>query len=135
MRWLKIIAAMMRNKTPYDAAIHTRNQLQHGSWVLQLQPAQIVKDKGESYWMDAAYVAERILTVDELKAYVDRNWPEVPLPPLQKQMIANDDTNMPSEYWNGWWYQDSVTSADETDPATSRRPRSFKTAAPFFPRP
>ena len=43
MRWLKIIAAMIRNQTPYDAAIHTRNQLQHGSWVLQLQPAQIIK--------------------------------------------------------------------------------------------
>ena len=27
------------------------------------------------YWMDAAYVAERVLTADELKSYVDRNWP------------------------------------------------------------
>ncbi|MBE0539986.1 MAG: LysM peptidoglycan-binding domain-containing protein [Verrucomicrobia bacterium] len=27
------------------------------------------------YWMDAAYVAERVLTVDELKGYVDRAWP------------------------------------------------------------
>ena len=26
-------------------------------------------------WMDAAYVAERVLTTDELKTYVDRNWP------------------------------------------------------------
>ncbi|MCW5554218.1 MAG: LysM peptidoglycan-binding domain-containing protein [Verrucomicrobiae bacterium] len=26
------------------------------------------------YWMDAAYVAERVLTVDELKGYVDRAW-------------------------------------------------------------
>jgi transposase len=38
MRWLKIIAAMIRNQKPYDAATHTRNQLQHGSWVMQLQP-------------------------------------------------------------------------------------------------
>ena len=29
------------------------------------------------YWMDAAYVAERVLTEQELKAYVDRNWPPV----------------------------------------------------------
>ena len=43
MRWLKILAAMMRNHTPYDAAIHTRNQLQHGSWVLALNPARPVK--------------------------------------------------------------------------------------------
>lgn len=28
------------------------------------------------YWRDAAYVAERVLTLDELKTYVDRHWPE-----------------------------------------------------------
>jgi hypothetical protein len=27
------------------------------------------------YWTDAAYVAERTLTVDELRAYVDKTWP------------------------------------------------------------
>jgi LysM repeat protein/tetratricopeptide (TPR) repeat protein len=30
-----------------------------------------------TYWMDAAYVAERVLTTDELKAYVERNWPAI----------------------------------------------------------
>ena len=29
------------------------------------------------FWMDAAYVAERVLTADELKTYVDRYWPPV----------------------------------------------------------
>jgi tetratricopeptide (TPR) repeat protein len=29
------------------------------------------------FWPDAAYVAERVLTLDELKAYVDSNWPVV----------------------------------------------------------
>lgn len=29
------------------------------------------------FWADAAYVAERVLTANELKAYVDRHWPEV----------------------------------------------------------
>lgn len=29
------------------------------------------------FWMDAAYVAERVLTPDELKTYVDRFWPLV----------------------------------------------------------
>jgi len=43
VRWLKTIAATFREQTPYDAAIHTRNQLQHGFWMLQLQPAQIIK--------------------------------------------------------------------------------------------
>ncbi len=27
------------------------------------------------YWDDSAYVAERVLTLDELKTYVDHNWP------------------------------------------------------------
>ena len=27
------------------------------------------------FWEDAAYVAERVLTLDELKTYVDQNWP------------------------------------------------------------
>jgi hypothetical protein len=30
------------------------------------------------YWNDAAYVAERVLTADELKRYVDRAWPAAP---------------------------------------------------------
>lgn len=32
------------------------------------------------YWLDAAYVAERVLTPDELKQYVDKTWP-VPAEP------------------------------------------------------
>ncbi len=38
-RWLKILAAMCRRKEPYDEAKHTKNQAQHGSWVLTLNPA------------------------------------------------------------------------------------------------
>lgn len=30
------------------------------------------------FWGDAAYVAERVLTTEELKDYVDRNWPLAP---------------------------------------------------------
>lgn len=30
------------------------------------------------YWADAAYVAERVLTTDELKRYVDEHWPPAP---------------------------------------------------------
>lgn len=34
------------------------------------------------YWYDAVFVAERVLTTDELKTYVDRHWPAiVPEPP------------------------------------------------------
>lgn len=35
-RWLKILWRMWQTKTVYDEAFHTRNQAEHGSWVLQL---------------------------------------------------------------------------------------------------
>ena len=35
-RWLKILWRMLREGRPYDEALHTRNQVLHGSWVLQV---------------------------------------------------------------------------------------------------
>jgi len=35
-RLLKILFRMLKERTPYDAELHARNQLKHGSWVLQL---------------------------------------------------------------------------------------------------
>jgi transposase len=37
-RWLKIIWKMWQDRTHYDAQLHLKNQLAHGSWVLQVQP-------------------------------------------------------------------------------------------------
>jgi transposase len=39
LRWLKILWKMWQTHQPYDAELHTRNQIQHGSWVLKLNPA------------------------------------------------------------------------------------------------
>ena len=39
-RWLKILWKMWQTRTPYDEALHTRNQTQHGSWILQLAASQ-----------------------------------------------------------------------------------------------
>jgi transposase len=36
-RWLKIIHRMWIDRTPYNAELHHRNQLQHGSWIFQLR--------------------------------------------------------------------------------------------------
>lgn len=36
-RWLKILWKMWQTGTSYDADLHARNQLQHGSWVLKIQ--------------------------------------------------------------------------------------------------
>jgi transposase len=35
-RWLKIIWKMWQTRRPYDEALHTRNQVQHGSWLVAL---------------------------------------------------------------------------------------------------
>ena len=52
------------------------------------------------YWMDAAYVAERVLTVGELKTYVDRHWPIIPPPKNvatnQSEGNVTDDTHLPA---------------------------------------
>ena len=37
--WLNILWKMWQTRTPYDEALHTRNQAKHGSWVLQFKPA------------------------------------------------------------------------------------------------
>jgi transposase len=37
-RWLKILWKMWQTRTRYDAELHQRNQLKHGSWVLALLP-------------------------------------------------------------------------------------------------
>ena len=39
LRWLKILWKMWQTRQPYNAELHTRNQIQHGSWVLKLNPA------------------------------------------------------------------------------------------------
>jgi len=38
-RWLKILWKMWQTGTRYDAELHQKNQLKHGSWVLKLQTA------------------------------------------------------------------------------------------------
>lgn len=37
-RWLKILWKMWRTGTPYNEALHTRNQIKHGSWVIAMIP-------------------------------------------------------------------------------------------------
>lgn len=39
-RWLKIIWKMWQTRTSYDAELHMKNQLAHGSWVLKLTAQQ-----------------------------------------------------------------------------------------------
>jgi hypothetical protein len=39
-RWLEIVSAMCRTRTPYDVEHHLREIQKHGSYVLRLLPAQ-----------------------------------------------------------------------------------------------
>lgn len=41
-RWVKIIWKMWQTRTAYDPELHLKNQVAHGSWVLQIQPASPV---------------------------------------------------------------------------------------------
>lgn len=38
-RWLKILWKMWQDHQPYNEAVHTSNQIRHGSWVMSLMPA------------------------------------------------------------------------------------------------
>ena len=37
-RWLKIVWKMWQTRTHYNESLHTKNQTQHGSWVVKLLP-------------------------------------------------------------------------------------------------
>jgi hypothetical protein len=37
-RWLKILWKMWQTRTRYDADLHQRSQVGHGSWVISLTP-------------------------------------------------------------------------------------------------
>jgi tetratricopeptide (TPR) repeat protein len=43
------------------------------------------------YWMDAAYAAERVLTLPELRGYVDSHWPSVARKPGSSEPSPNND--------------------------------------------
>jgi hypothetical protein len=37
-RWMKILWKMWKTRTPYNAELHQRNQLKHGSWIFSMIP-------------------------------------------------------------------------------------------------
>ena len=49
------------------------------------------------FWMDAAYVAERVLTAGELQAYVDRYWPASDAPAPNEVMLQYSRKSMRAE--------------------------------------
>ncbi|MHC8404984.1 hypothetical protein [Pseudomonas sp. TMB3-21] len=63
--------------------------LQRGDYLQAFD--QLYRSNG-IYWFDAATVAERVLTVDELKHYVDSN---VPAPPVHSQQFRDNYVPLP----------------------------------------
>ncbi len=61
-----------------ESGVRPAHRLQGELAILTLSRGQFVEALDlllrAQYWLDAAYVAERVLTVDELKDYVDRTW-------------------------------------------------------------
>lgn len=53
------------------------------------------------YWLDAAYVAERLMTIDELQSYVDHTWPRE-LPDRSTFGVSGYGTAAPPDEWIAW---------------------------------
>ncbi len=75
------------------------------------------------YWMDAAYVAERVLTAKELERYVRRH---------------GDDPELgqPLDYGSSWWYRDRMPRLDKLRYLLARRLArngEWKRARPHYP--
>lgn len=69
----------IRTPGSYRAGIPARDQMLGELGVIRLARREYVEALDallrSGFWIDAAYLAERVLTVDELRDYVDRNWP------------------------------------------------------------
>ena len=61
--------------------------LERGDYI---QAFELLYSSGERYWQDAAEVAERVLTVDELKAFVDA------------RVAAIDESKLPADNYEPW---------------------------------
>jgi len=89
--WLPVVAPGTLTNSPEFA--DSLNVARAGDWEENPARRQVLGDLGtlrlsrgefeqaldallrSGFWEDAAYVAERVLTTDELKRYVDREWP------------------------------------------------------------
>jgi hypothetical protein len=75
-------ALEMNGSTYTDGVVSVRAQAMAEAGVLRLSRQEYVESLDAllraGFWLDAAYIAERVLTVEELKGYVDENWPAQP---------------------------------------------------------
>lgn len=87
---------------------------------------------GGKYWVDLAYVAERVVTANELKAFVDANVPKHPLPIIERPF--KQDYARPDE--GAEW--PAISPAAQLRDLLARRlvrEGRFEEAAPYFHEP
>ncbi|MFJ1300741.1 hypothetical protein ACILG0_12285 [Pseudomonadota bacterium AL_CKDN230030165-1A_HGKHYDSX7] len=80
------------------------------------------------YWSDTAYVAERVLTTDELRRFVDARAPASPAPPLPDDLSTRGVTDKPAQY--------ALSAADDLRLLLARRlmrDGRYREALPYFP--
>lgn len=89
-------------------------------------PATPYADK--VYWSDTAYIAERVLTTDELRRFVDARVPAPPTPPLPDDLRTRGLTDQPA--------QAALSAADDLRLLLARRlmrDGRYREALPYFP--
>ncbi|MFL9923178.1 hypothetical protein PQR62_02790 [Herbaspirillum lusitanum] len=98
-------------------------------------PVSTSSDYYGTYVDDLAYIAERVLTSDELKAYVDAHVPATPLPPAPPAAaLAAGST--PDQAYYGWSAQHPKRLADRLRQLLARRlvrEARIDEALPYFP--
>jgi hypothetical protein len=59
-------------------------RLARGEYIAALDALLLgVDGESDNHWLDAAYVAEQVLTLAELQDFVNRRWPNAPPPPAE----------------------------------------------------
>jgi tetratricopeptide (TPR) repeat protein len=77
-------------------------QLSQGEFIQSLD-SFVRASSGIDYWLDAAYVAEKVLTLKELKTYVDHNWRNPGPPPVQRSFPAPGEIHAQDQYERATW--------------------------------
>ncbi|MGE0578429.1 tetratricopeptide repeat protein [Reyranella sp.] len=95
--WLAALGALEQPGTQQAIDSESQTRLRGETAVMKLSQGEYRESLGllfpvaTTFWGDVIYVAERVLTVDELKAFVDA------LPPAQPVTPPSDDSE--------WWYR------------------------------
>jgi len=119
----------------YRTALAESSRKPNGEWgILLLHRGEFIQSLdtllNAGYWMDAAYVAERVLTIDELKEYVDQHWPAIEEPKLDEEF--NPDFS-PSA-WSEWaWENASYLQIRYLLARRLAREKRNEEASPYYP--